>query len=688
MQRKNFLNFEPYTMSKNLPIIIQNDPWLAPFKNTIIQREKASSEKEKILCKDRKLQDFATGHLYFGLHKEPAGWVFREWAPNAKEIYLVGDFSNWERQKKYSLSKLKNGVWEICLPSNELKHQQKYKLYILWEGGEAFRLPAWGTRMVQDSSTKVFDAQIWAPEQPYQWKNTSFKLAKEIPLIYEAHVGMSTAEGKVGSYIEFRDNILPRIKKAGYNIIQLMAVQEHPYYGSFGYHVSNFFAASSRFGTPDELKSLVDTAHELGIAVIMDLVHSHAVKNEAEGLGLFDGTEYQYFHTGKKRMHVAWDSLCFNYSKPEVLHFLLSNTQFWLDEYKFDGFRFDGVTSMLYLDHGLGQDFTNYEMYYNGNQDEDAITYLMLVNKLIHESHPHAITIAEEMSGMPGLGASLVQGGFGFDYRLAMGVPDYWIKLIKEIPDENWSVGQIFKELSSHRSEEKTISYAESHDQALVGDKTIFFRLTDKEIYSNMDIGNQSLLINRAIALHKMIRLITLTTAGGGYLNFMGNEFGHPEWIDFPREGNNWSYHYARRQWYLADDKNLKFHWLLNFDESIINLIKETDCFDNLFPDLIHADEQNQVLVYKRKEWLFIFNFNPSHSFTDYKILVDAGKYEIHLTSDEPEFGGEDRIDKSIIYFTTHDGALTTIKTNFLSMYLPARTAIIAKKLPTRSIYG
>ena len=675
-------------MSNSLPIIIQNDPWLAPFKDIIIHREKSSIDKEKLLCSNRKLQDFATGHLYFGLHKELSGWVFREWAPNAKEIYLVGDFSNWEQQKKFALSKLKNGVWEIWLPLNELRHLQKYKLFIKWNGGEAFRLPAWGNRMIQDSFTKDFNAEIWAPEQSYQWKISDFNPAHETPLIYEAHVGMSTIEGKVGSYIEFRDNILPRIKKAGYNIIQLMAVQEHPYYGSFGYHVSNFFAASSRFGTPDELKSLIDTAHEMGITVIMDLVHSHAVKNEAEGLGLFDGTEYQYFHTGKKRVHVAWDSLCFNYAKPEVLHFLLSNAQFWLDEYKFDGFRFDGVTSMLYLDHGLGQDFTNYEMYYNGNQDEDAITYLILVNKLIHESHPKAITIAEEMSGMPGLGAPLAQGGFGFDYRLAMGVPDYWIKLIKEIPDEKWNVSQLFHELSSHRTEEKTISYAESHDQALVGDKTIFFRLTDKEIYYNMSKSNQSLVIDRGIALHKMIRLITLSTAGAGYLNFMGNEFGHPEWIDFPREGNNWSYHYARRQWYLADDINLKYHWLLNFDEAIINFIKEANCLDVPFPALINADEQNQVLVFKRKEWLFIFNFNPTHSFTDYRILVDAGKYEICLTSDDTDFGGQNRIDKSIIYYTTTEGALNTIKTNYLSVYIPARTAIIAKKLPTRSIYG
>ena len=207
---------------------------------------------------------------------------------------------------------------------------------------------------------------------------------------------------KVGTYNEFRKNILPRIKKLGYNVIQLMAIQEHPYYGSFGYHVSSFFAASSRFGTPEELKQLIDEAHGMGIMVIMDLVHSHAVRNEVEGLGNYDGTRYQFFHEGKRGEHDAWDSYCFNYGKNEVLHFLLSNVKYWLDEYHFDGFRFDGVTSMLYYDHGLSRAFTSYDMYFDSGQDEEAITYFKLSNKLIHETNPNAISIAEEMSGYPG----------------------------------------------------------------------------------------------------------------------------------------------------------------------------------------------------------------------------------------------------------------------------------------------
>jgi 1,4-alpha-glucan branching enzyme len=667
-------------MAVNVPIIVKNDSWLAPFKEVIQARLLNAREKERQYCKNRKLQDFATGHLYFGLHKEKDYWAFREWAPNATEVYLVGDFSNWEILPKYALKKLEFGNWEITLPLKELSHKQHYKLFIRWENGQGFRLPAWGNRMVQDPKTLGFDAEIWMPDKPYQWQYNNFKPTHKNLLIYEAHVGMATQEGKVGSYIEFRDNVLPRIKTTGYNTIQLMAIQEHPYYGSFGYHVSNFFAVSSRFGTPDDLKSLIDTAHQMGLAVIMDLVHSHSVKNESEGLGLFDGTPYQYFHSGYRRLHVAWDSLCFNYAKPEVVHFLLSNCQYWLDEFRFDGFRFDGVTSMLYLDHGLNKNFTNYEMYYDNDEDEDAISYLIMANKLIHEAHPEAITIAEEMSGMPGLAAPLEYGGFGFDYRLAMGVPDYWIKLIKELPDEKWNVNQMYYELISHRKDEKAISYTESHDQALVGDQTIFFRLTKKELYFNMSKSNQSVVIDRGIALHKMLRLFTLTTAGAGYLNFMGNEFGHPEWIDFPREGNNWSYHYARRQWNLADDLSLKFHWLLNFDKAMLNWIEKSDCYSISFPVLIHANENAQVLAYERNGWLFVFNFNPETSFPGYNIPSISGKYSIIFTTDDAEFGGQERIDKCITYFAQ-------LMPTGLPLYLPARSGLVLRKQTIKSVY-
>ena len=673
-------------MSTKPPEIISNDPWLRPFQAVIERRLRQAVNKEKELTKDLSgLSEFASGHLFFGLHRKNDGWVFREWAPNADAIYLVGDFSGWKEQEQFSLNKRAAGVWELEVPANALKHGDLYRLSVHWTGGQGDRIPAWSRRVVQDKETLIFNTQVWDPMEKYAWKNGWIDTRKRPPIIYEAHTGMSSEEGKTATFPDFQSNVLPRIARGGYNTIQLMAIQEHPYYGSFGYHVSSFFALSSRFGTPEDLKALVDEAHEMGIAVIMDIVHSHSVRNEVEGLARFDGTPYQYFHDGYRREHIAWDSLCFNYGKNEVLHFLLSNCKFWLEEYRFDGFRFDGVTSMLYYDHGLSRDFTSYELYFDGGQDEDAISYFMLANKMIKQVNPGSMTIAEEMSGMPGLAAPLRQGGMGFDYRLAMGIPDYWIKIIKERSDEQWNVQDIYHELTSRRADEKTISYAESHDQALVGDKTIIFRLMDKEMYDSMNIHSRSLIIDRGLALHKMIRLVTIGTGGGGYLNFMGNEFGHPEWIDFPREGNNWSYHYARRQWSLVDNELLRYKYLAAFDKDMIILVTDSACLSHPWPEFLLANNGDQVLAFSRSKLVFVFNFNPVKSFTDYGIPVIPGKFRITLNTDDLAYGGNGLVNKDMIYYTFPD-AMAAPK-QLLKLYLPARSALVLERIPVRKVH-
>lgn len=664
----------------NILPIVKSDPYLVPFADAIYGRYEYFNKIERKLTGDNQtLSDFATGYLYFGLHRQTDGWVFREWAPNATAIFLIGDFNNWQRHPDYQLKKMLNGNWEIHLPDYAMAHTQLYKLLIEWEGGSGERIPAWARRVVQDEQTKIFSAQVWNPIQQYKFKNKKFTPQTEPLLIYECHIGMSGKEEKVATYEEFRTSVLPRIAKGGYNCIQIMAIQEHPYYGSFGYHVSSFFAASSRFGTPEELKHLIDDAHGMGIAVIMDIVHSHAVRNEVEGLGRFDGTPYQYFHGGSRREHPAWDSLCFDYAKPAVLHFLLSNCKFWLEEYKFDGYRFDGVTSMLYRSHGLGEDFSGYSSYYNMNQDGDAICYLTLANKLIHEVKPNAITIAEEVSGMPGLASKVEDGGIGFNYRMAMGIPDFWIKLIKEIKDEDWRPGHILWELTNRRADEKTISYAESHDQALVGDKTIIFRLIDSEMYWHMQRGDNTFRVDRGIALHKMIRLITASTINGGYLNFMGNEFGHPEWIDFPREGNGWSHKYARRQWDLVDNKNLLYNALGEFDQAMISLLKSVPQFNQLNIEKLWDNEGDKVIAYQRGNLVFVFNFNGVKSFSDYGILANKGTYKIVLNTDESVYGGFDLIDESVKHLTLSEPKDPSGK-EWLKLYIPARTALVLKK--------
>jgi 1,4-alpha-glucan branching enzyme len=664
--------------------LVKHDSWLEPFEDAIRGRHEHALNKLNELTNGGKqtLSDFATGYLYFGLHRTDKGWVLREWAPNATDIYVVGDFNDWREDEKYRMKRLKNsGNWEIKLPARAMKHGDLYKLKVHWQGGEGERIPAWARRVVQDDRTKIFSAQVWAPEQPYVWKKKSFRPNTNPLLIYECHIGMAQDAEKVGTYREFQENVLPRVIRGGYNCIQIMAIAEHPYYGSFGYHVSNFFAPSSRFGTPEELKELVDTAHQHGIAVIMDIVHSHAVKNEVEGLGNFAGDPCQYFMQGGRREHPAWDSLCFDYGKNEVLHFLLSNCKYWLDEFHFDGYRFDGVTSMLYYSHGLGEAFGGYGDYFNGHEDDEAIAYLTLANLLIHEVHPHAITIAEEVSGMPGLAAPFKDGGYGFDYRMAMNIPDYWIKTIKELKDEDWKPSSMFWEVTNRRKDEKTISYAESHDQALVGDKTIVFRLIDADMYWHFKKGDENFTAERGIALHKMIRLLTASTINGGYLNFMGNEFGHPEWIDFPREGNGWSHKYARRQWNLVDNKELCYHWLGDFDEAMIHIIGGQKNFQKTPVQEVWHNDGDQVLAYSRGDLLFVFNFSPNRSFTDYGFIVPQGSYKVVLNTDSSLFGGHDLADDSVRHFTNYDPIYERDGKGWLKLYIPARSAVVLKKV-------
>ncbi len=654
---------------------LMDDSILSHYQEHIKYRHNKTQTTKQHLCGTSSLADFASGHEYFGLHKTKKGWILRDWAPNATQIFVIGDFSEWQEKEQFSMKRHDGGVWTIEFPKELLHHGMLYKLSIHWEGGQGERIPAWCRREVQDEQTNIFSAQVW--DQPaYQWQHPDCP-HHEKPLIYEAHVGMSSEEEKVSTWAEFRTQRLPKLIDSGYNTIQFMAAMEHPYYGSFGYHVSGFFALSSRFGTPEEFKQLVDEAHSKGFRVIIDLVHSHAVKNEIEGLGNYDGTRYQFFHDGGRGEHPAWDSYCFNYSKDEVLHFLLSNCRFWLDEYKVDGFRFDGITSMLYLHHGLGDAFDNYDKYFNESIDEDAYTYLALANEVIHEVRPQAITIAEDVSGMPGLGAPVAQGGCGFDYRLAMGVTDYWFKLF-DIADEHWDMWTLWHELTNKRSDEATISYVESHDQALVGGKSAIFTMADAEIYWSMHKNSGNIIIERAIALHKMARLITVATAGDGYLNFMGNEFGHPEWIDFPREGNGWSYNKCRRQWSLAENENLRFKALNDFDRAIITLIRERHIIDYRIQTLM-IDNEKKLLIFERGGLFFFFNFHPNQSYADYAITILPGKYSLILNTDNPQFDGHGIVSEPQDYFTQSYKNGSEIA-HELKIYIPCRSALVMER--------
>ena len=662
--------------------ILTYDQNLAAFEGDLNERARRFEErKNRMLAGGKTLSDFADGHLYYGFHKTRTGWVYREWAPSAQAMHLIGDFNGWNRES-HPLTNIGGGNWEIKIPGiRTLAHESHVKVAVTGADGQTQdRIPLYATRVVQDKENKSFSAVIWNPPRVFKWSDADFKPQTNVPpLIYEAHIGMATEEERVGTYLEFARDILPRIKRDGYNTVQLMAIMEHPYYASFGYQVSNFFAASSWYGTPDDLKSLINEAHRLGLSVLLDLVHSHAVKNTVEGINCFDGTDYQFFKTGPAGDHPAWNSKVFNYGRDDVVHFLLSNLKFWLQEYHFDGFRFDGVTSMIYLDHGLGTAFTDYNQYFSMNTDVDAVTYLQLASELTHEVKPGALCVAEEMSGMPGMCLPIEDGGIGFDYRLSMGLPDYYIKTIKEKEDGHWDIGRLYYELISRRANEKNIAYSESHDQALVGDKTIMFRLADKEMYWGMNRGYDNAIVERAVALHKMIRLVTIAAGGEGYLNFMGNEFGHPEWIDFPREGNGWSFAHARRLWSLAENGFLRYELLGNFDRAMIELIKKYEVLRGGMPRCLRQHEDDQILAFEKMGCVFVFNFHPTNSQPGLFIPApELGDYKVILSSDDKAFGGYDRVDKSVVY---HTWAKDPQMGDGFAIYVPARTALVLRKV-------
>jgi 1,4-alpha-glucan branching enzyme len=657
--------------------ILELNPQLAPFAGDIdLRMFLYRATRDRILKEGQSLNDFANAYEFFGFHHVDGGWYYREWAPSAYQLYLEGDFNNWN-QTSHPLTPIGDGNWEIFLPGDDaLWDGCKVKTVVDANMTRTEHIPLYARRAVQDKETRLFCAEVVDDRKTFQWTDQSFQ-GEDSLFIYEAHVGMAQEEGKVGSYREFADLILPRIKKAGYNTVQLMAIMEHPYYGSFGYQVSNFYAASSWFGKPEDLKYLINTAHSMGIRVLLDVVHSHAVKNTAEGINMFDGTTWQFFHDGPKGDHPAWGTKCFDYGKTGVLHFLLSDLKFWMTEYHFDGFRFDGVTSMLYHDHGLGTDFNTNDKYFSFNTHTEAITYLQLANELIHQVNPAAITIAEDMSGMPGMCLPISDGGIGFDYRLAMGLPDMWVRTVKEKKDEFWDIFKMWCEMCMRRPGEGTVAYVESHDQALVGDKTMIFRLADAAMYTDMEKTTHNPVIDRAIALHKMIRLFTMAGGGEAYLNFMGNEFGHPEWIDFPREGNGWSFHYCRRQWSLRDNPKLKYEWLGQFDEDMVHLAKEANLFDQRMGNLRLIDSTRQVIVFYRSGLLFALNFSPCNSYTDVEIsLPDIADYEVAMCSDDAKYGGND-----LVAHMKYPAQVDKEGNSIIKLYLPARTAVVLKEL-------
>jgi len=645
--------------------------------------------KEELKKNEGGLETFAEGYKTFGLLREKGGVTYREWLPNAKQVFLIGEFNNWENTT--SLSGEGFGRWSVHLPDKAdstpvVPHRCQLKVRIETNDGQWIeRVPAWTRLAWQDHTTNLFNGVHWDPpaDEAYSFVHPRPPKPENLK-IYEAHVGMGSCDPKVATYADFARDVLPRIKRLGYNCVQLMAIAEHAHYGCFGYHVTSFFAPASRQGTPEELKLMVDTAHGLGIVVLMDLVHAHASANVLDGIAQMDGTDHCYTHGGPKGHHSEWDSKIFHYTKYEVLRYLLSNVKWWIEEYKFDGFRFDGITSMLYHSHGIGKGYTGgYHEYFGPDADIESHIYLMLSNDLIHSILPSAITVGEDVSGMPTLCRPVEEGGFGFDYRLAMAIPDMFIKLLKEGTDDSWDMGHITHTLTNRRWKEGVVAYAESHDQAIVGDKTLAFWLMDAEMYTGMSLHTQpqaSMCVDRGLALHKMIRLLVLGLGGEAYLNFMGNEFGHPEWIDFPRPENGWSHQHCRRRWDLAEDGLLRYKFFEAFDELMQACEDRFKWLSSSHQYVTVKNSSDKVIAFERGDLFFVFNFHPCQSFSDYQIGLSWNEpMRCVLDSDEGRFGGHTRLEYG------HTNSFPPLhgvdnRPHSIKLYLPSRTAQVLVK--------
>ena len=667
--------------------LINQDPYLKNFEWAIKRRnEHFKNLLHQIESNEKSLENFSNSYQNMGLHVLSNGDIkYREYAPGARGIALFGEFNNWNRDQ-YWAKRDQYGFWELIIPNEDgkprIKHKTKVKCNVVLSNGQwADRNPIWIEYLYQNTQSLIFDGVFWNPEEKYVWKYPKKHMPRPRSLrIYEAHVGMSSFYPKITTYKDFAENILPRIKKLGYTAVQLMAIMHHANYASFGYHVNNFFAISSLFGTPEELMELIDKAHEMGLFMIMDIVHSHASSNVDDGFNNWDGTDYLYFHGGKMGHHSLWDSRLFNYSSYETLRFLLSNCAYYSEKFRFDGFRFDGITSILYRNHGIRYSFSgDYKEYFSDNFDEDGGVYLMLANKLLHQINPEVITIAEDVSGMPGLCLTVEQGGFGFDYRLNMSVSDKWIQLLKEYKDENWNMGNLIFTLTNRRYNEKHVGYCESHDQSIVGDKTIAMWLFDKEMYWNMSCNSpETIVISRGMSLHKLIRMITFALGGEAYLCFMGNEFGHPEWVDFPRPGNGFGYAHCRRRWDLCDNKNLRYKYLYNWDVAMNKLDDVFNFISSPFQYVSLKHEDDKIVVFEKGDLLFVFNFHPNKSFENYKIGTKWGtRHKIVLDSDEFRFFGKGRLEYGHDHFFPIINEGWNNRPNQFNLYIPSRTCMV-----------
>ncbi|TDO98696.1 1,4-alpha-glucan branching protein GlgB [Marinomonas balearica] len=551
------------------------------------------------------------------------GTRFAVYAPAARSVYVVGDFNGWDG-RIHPMSSNGDGVWRLFLP--DVRDGAKYKFEIRAKSGEVLphRTDPFAKRIEQFPS---FASVV--QESQYEWNDNNWMsrpitdIYEEAVSIYEVHLGSWRRKdhNEPLTYLELKEHLVQYVTEMGYTHVELLPVSEYPFDGSWGYQPVGLFSVTSRYGTPDEFKALIDAFHQAGIGVIMDWVPAH-FPSDSHGLANFDGTHQYEYEDPKKGWHPEWNSLIYDFGKEHVVDFLISNANFWLEEYHIDGLRVDAVASMLYLDYSRedGEWIPNVD---GGNHNYEAIAFLKKLNETVYLNHPRCFTVAEESTAYPGVSKPTYMDGLGFGFKWNMGWMNDTLEYMKKDPIyRQYHQGELTFSMVYAFNEQFMLPI--SHDEVVHGKGSMIEKMPGDgwQKFANLRAFNGYMF-----------------THPGKKLNFMGCEFG---------QGQEWS-HTKSLDWHLLD---------IDYHKGLQTLVKDLNHFYSAeqalqidhdhqgFEWLSYDDGQNSILAYVRQSKqrdelvMVVVNFTPTpHS--GYRIgAPKEGQYELVLNTDDTMYCG------------------------------------------------